>query len=267
MTKVNALLLEAVLLKTSILIVILATIFNTHRNTNHHHQTNHYHHHHHNTNHYPHHNNRHLTNNNNNNNYDNYHTNTNNNNNNNQIDQDNNRNKFTSGLFLQADAYRVPYQYPRYPRLRKEYPAAQAGNQASATRYAASASALDTSIVANIETNEVVHVDMRIRDNSQAHHTQLYEMIDRVNPLNPTGPALVLRRGDPMTVVIHLRNNYQRNTDKIRLEFSFGEFRSVCLIYFNHQTSNKGLTKNKLSSDSCSYLSTLYSITQAPDPK
>ena len=205
MTKVNALLLEAVLIKTSILIVILATLYNTnYRNHNHHH---HNHHNHqstsdHNNNHVnsePHSSNLHQ-----------------------QHQSSPSLRSSSSGLILQAEAYRVPYQYPRYPRLRKEYPANVVGG-GGATRYAAAASALDSSIVANIETNEVVHVDMRIRDNSQAHHSQLYEMIDRVNPLNPTGPALVLRRGDPMTVVIHLRNNYQRNTDKIRLEFSFGE--------------------------------------------
>lgn len=72
-------------------------------------------------------------------------------------------------------------------------------------------------------TNEVVFVDLRVKDNSVQHHTILYEQIDHVNPLNPTGPSLVLRRGEMFNIVIHLRHNYNKQTDKIRLEFSYGQ--------------------------------------------
>lgn len=71
-------------------------------------------------------------------------------------------------------------------------------------------------------TNEVVYVDLRVKENSIQHHTILYEQIDHINPLNPTGPSMVLRRGDQMNIIIHLKQNYNKNTDKIRLEFSFG---------------------------------------------
>lgn len=72
------------------------------------------------------------------------------------------------------------------------------------------------------QTNEVVYVDLRVKENSIQHHTILYEQIDHINPLNPTGPSMVLRRGEQLNIVIHLRQIYNKNTDKIRLEFSFG---------------------------------------------
>lgn len=71
-------------------------------------------------------------------------------------------------------------------------------------------------------TNEVVYVDLKVKENSLQHHTILYEQIDHINPLNPTGPSMVLRRGDQFQIVIHLKQNYNKNIDKIRLEFSFG---------------------------------------------
>lgn len=71
-------------------------------------------------------------------------------------------------------------------------------------------------------TNEVVYVDLRVKENSLQHHSILYEQIDHINPLNPTGPSMVLRRGDQFNIIIHLKQNYNKNTDKIRLEFSFG---------------------------------------------
>lgn len=71
-------------------------------------------------------------------------------------------------------------------------------------------------------TNEVVYVDLRVKENSIQHHTILYEQIDHLNPLNPTGPSMVLRRGEQFNIIIHLKQNYNKNTDKIRLEFSFG---------------------------------------------
>jgi transglutaminase 1 len=71
-------------------------------------------------------------------------------------------------------------------------------------------------------TNEVAYVDLRVKENSIQHHTILYEQIDHVNPLNPTGPSMVLRRGEFLNIVIHLRLPYNKQTDKIRLEFSYG---------------------------------------------
>lgn len=73
------------------------------------------------------------------------------------------------------------------------------------------------------QTNEVAYVDLRVKENSLQHHTILYEQIEHVNPLNPTGPSMVLRRGEQLNIVIHLKQSYNKNTDKIRLEFSFGQ--------------------------------------------
>jgi len=71
-------------------------------------------------------------------------------------------------------------------------------------------------------TNEIAFVDLRIKENSIQHHTILYEQIDHINPLNPTGPSIVLRRGEYFNIILHLRHNYNKQTDKIRLEFSYG---------------------------------------------
>lgn len=66
-------------------------------------------------------------------------------------------------------------------------------------------------------TNDVINVEMFPRENAKAHRTSAYEITER-----PGNPSLVIRRGDPFYLAISLRQPYDPQRDKIRLEFMFG---------------------------------------------
>lgn len=66
--------------------------------------------------------------------------------------------------------------------------------------------------------NDVIGVELFQRDNAKEHHTYKYELLEKNNP------ALVIRRGDPFYLAIQLRNVYDQDNNKIRLEFLFGKF-------------------------------------------
>lgn len=68
-------------------------------------------------------------------------------------------------------------------------------------------------------TNDVTNVEMFPRENAKAHRTSAYEITER-----PGNPSLVIRRGDPFYLAISLRQPYDPQRDKIRLEFMFGKF-------------------------------------------
>lgn len=73
-------------------------------------------------------------------------------------------------------------------------------------------------------TNEVVHVDLFIRENAKTHHTSQYEILD-----NAREAPLVIRRGDSIYFAVHLMRPYAPAQDKMRLEFMFGEyFQLIC---------------------------------------
>lgn len=83
-------------------------------------------------------------------------------------------------------------------------------------------------------TNDVINVEMFPRENAKAHRTSAYEITER-----PGNPSLVIRRGDPFYLAISLRQPYDPQRDKIRLEFMFGTILIILILnssqfQFNH---------------------------------
>ena len=70
--------------------------------------------------------------------------------------------------------------------------------------------------------NEITKIDLLTKENTKTHHTSDYEIVHSRN-----NPALVIRRGDPFYLSLHLRRNYDSTRDKIRLEFMFGKYEFV----------------------------------------
>ena len=74
----------------------------------------------------------------------------------------------------------------------------------------------------SLAQNEITSIDLLVTENTEAHHTSDYEIVhSRANP------ALVIRRGHPFYLSLHLRQNYDSTRDKIRLEFMFGKYEFV----------------------------------------
>lgn len=69
-------------------------------------------------------------------------------------------------------------------------------------------------------------MDLFQRDNAKEHRTFKYDILDKANP------ALVIRRGDPFFMSIQLRNAYDQDNNKIRLEFLFGMCPIYCFLNF-----------------------------------
>lgn len=61
--------------------------------------------------------------------------------------------------------------------------------------------------------NEVVHIDLMWRKNLDRHHTQKYESNNRA--------CVVLRRGELVNINVYLNRQYNKTSDKLRLELSF----------------------------------------------
>lgn len=124
-------------------------------------------------------------------------------------------------MFLLPNAInslRVPYRYPHYPLFHKEFLQGSSG-------------AL---------SNDVVGVELFQRDNAKEHRTYKYDILDKSNP------SLVIRRGDPFYMAIQLRNPYDQENNKIRLEFLFGNNPQVgkgTMVYLPI-TNNKDFTKD-----------------------
>ena len=71
----------------------------------------------------------------------------------------------------------------------------------------------------------MVGVELFQRDNAKEHRTYKYDILDKSNP------SLVIRRGDPFYMAIQLRNPYDQENNKIRLEFLFGMFIMFNVFY------------------------------------
>ena len=61
--------------------------------------------------------------------------------------------------------------------------------------------------------NEVIHVDLLPRRNTERHHTSRYQTNSR--------SSLVLRRGELLSAVVHLYRPFSRAQDRLRLELGF----------------------------------------------
>lgn len=72
------------------------------------------------------------------------------------------------------------------------------------------------------QPNEVTFVDLQLNDNLVRHHTQKYKFNGRYNPFNWDGTSAVLRRGEQLRVNLHLRENFNEELDRFRIELSFG---------------------------------------------
>ena len=76
--------------------------------------------------------------------------------------------------------------------------------------------------------NDVIGVELFQRDNAKEHRTFKYDILDKSNP------ALIIRRGDPFYMAIQLRNPYDQDSNKIRLEFLFGKFNQIKIFEFQN---------------------------------
>ncbi|KAH7642567.1 hemocyte protein-glutamine gamma-glutamyltransferase-like protein [Dermatophagoides farinae] len=117
-----------------------------------------------------------------------------------------------------SQSLRVPYRYPHYPLFHKEFLQGSTGPL----------------------PNDVIGVELFQRDNAKEHRTYKYELLEKKNP------ALVIRRGDPFYLAIQLRNVYDQDNNKIRLEFLFGNNPQVgkgTLVYLPI-TQNRDFTKD-----------------------
>lgn len=73
------------------------------------------------------------------------------------------------------------------------------------------------------QPNEVTYVDIKLTDNVSRHHTIKYRQNGRhISPFNPTGPSVVLRRGEQFRITLFLRQPYDSISDKFRIEMNFG---------------------------------------------
>lgn len=72
-------------------------------------------------------------------------------------------------------------------------------------------------------TNDITYVDLQIKNNAINHHTNVYRQIDLSGRRYQASPSVVLRRGSTINITIQFRYDYDKEIDKIRLEFSFGQ--------------------------------------------
>ena len=74
------------------------------------------------------------------------------------------------------------------------------------------------------EVLSVKKLDLKIRKNTQAHHTDEFDITDRL--LSPNKEEnLVVRRGQPFEISLEFNRPYNREEDDLRLVFTFGKLR------------------------------------------
>lgn len=81
--------------------------------------------------------------------------------------------------------------------------------------------------------NQVVRVDLQLKDNVQRHHTSQYK-INTADPYKVVGPSIVLRRGEPLDVSVFLQKPFDKVKDQLRIELAFGSYPQIdkaTLIY------------------------------------
>lgn len=89
------------------------------------------------------------------------------------------------------------------------------------------------SVLVELAPNQVTSVDLRLRENSQRHHTNIYRQMSPSNPYS-LGPSLIARRGEWIYLHMLVRRPYDLARDRLRLEASFGQSASLdrgTLIY------------------------------------
>lgn len=84
------------------------------------------------------------------------------------------------------------------------------------------------------QPNQIDYIDLKVKENTIRHNTNLYRQNSVQSPYISIGPSIVLRRGDFFNVAIDLRQNYDHERDRFRVELSFGPAPSLdkgTLIY------------------------------------
>nr|Q05187.1 RecName: Full=Hemocyte protein-glutamine gamma-glutamyltransferase; AltName: Full=Hemocyte transglutaminase; Short=TGase [Tachypleus tridentatus]BAA02134.1 transglutaminase [Tachypleus tridentatus] len=64
---------------------------------------------------------------------------------------------------------------------------------------------------------QVESVELYTRDNAREHNTFMYDLVDG------TKPVLILRRGQPFSIAIRFKRNYNPQQDRLKLEIGFGQ--------------------------------------------
>ncbi|GAB1598777.1 hemocyte protein-glutamine gamma-glutamyltransferase-like, partial [Argonauta hians] len=71
---------------------------------------------------------------------------------------------------------------------------------------------------------KVQDIGLKLIKNTKKHHTNDYEITDKVNDRNQKqDPKLVVRRGFSFALQIKFNRPYDKNTDKVSLQFAFGD--------------------------------------------
>lgn len=68
---------------------------------------------------------------------------------------------------------------------------------------------------------DVINVDLNIPKNTEEHHTDQFEITDKLDGDNREN--LVIRRGQKFTIKIEFNREYYKDKDDLRLVFQFGK--------------------------------------------
>ena len=80
--------------------------------------------------------------------------------------------------------------------------------------------------VAPPEILTVKSLDLNIRENVKAHHTDEFDITDALQNPNKT-EFLVVRRGQGFDILVEFNRPYDQENDDLRLVFTFGKWRVV----------------------------------------
>ena len=77
---------------------------------------------------------------------------------------------------------------------------------------------------------KVKKVDLEIDENTEAHHTDQYEITDIDDDAPNHVPDLVVRRGQPFNVTLKLSRDFNEETDVLKIVFETCKF-AILLVY------------------------------------
>lgn len=76
----------------------------------------------------------------------------------------------------------------------------------------------------NADALKIVDIDLNISENTKEHHSENYEITMSTDDYGrPQTPRLVVRRGQPFNVTLRFNRPYNKDTDKVTIQFSLGE--------------------------------------------
>lgn len=77
----------------------------------------------------------------------------------------------------------------------------------------------------------VQDVELNIRKNTVAHHTDEFDITDIQQSPSKT-ESLVVRRGQPFELSIHFNRPYDKSVDDLRIIFTFGKVSNIAFSVF-----------------------------------